>query len=181
MAALLFLDCSSLVSAFPPFFVWICPLQLREVQGGWMKPISYKQETGHRKDLYLGGSHRVLLWYIEMRFSFHWRHDHRSCLLAEGLKKVPAFMEVFLHVDSQPSSEPGSAQLAVCVFPVAEVCLAATVNSIWPNRLTQKQPAQQHGRFPNLGYLWSGHLSGYTIPARSLTSLTFCILFYKWR
>ena len=24
--------------------VWICPLELREGQGGWMKPISYKQE-----------------------------------------------------------------------------------------------------------------------------------------
>ena len=26
--------------------VWICPLELREGQGGWMKPISYKLETG---------------------------------------------------------------------------------------------------------------------------------------
>ena len=25
--------------------VWICPLELREGQGGWIKPLSYKQET----------------------------------------------------------------------------------------------------------------------------------------
>ena len=31
---------------FPPFPVWICPLELREGQGSWMKLISYKQETG---------------------------------------------------------------------------------------------------------------------------------------
>ena len=43
-----FLGCSSFVSTFPPFpdeqLFWICLLELRQGQGGWMKPISYKQE-----------------------------------------------------------------------------------------------------------------------------------------
>ena len=31
--------------------VWICPLELREGPGGWMKPISYKQEMGDMERL----------------------------------------------------------------------------------------------------------------------------------
>ena len=52
-AALLFPDCSSLISASLPWLtiVWICPLELREGLGGWMKPISYKQERGTKKGL----------------------------------------------------------------------------------------------------------------------------------
>ena len=40
--------------------VWICPFWLRTVLGGWIKLISYKQEMGTWKYLYLGGPHRVL-------------------------------------------------------------------------------------------------------------------------
>ena len=34
--------------------VWICPLEFREGQRGWIKPISYKQEMGDTRD-FLGG------------------------------------------------------------------------------------------------------------------------------
>ena len=48
--------------------VWICPLELREGQGGWMKPISYKQEAGdtERKAFVPGGPHRVLLGFSSL-------------------------------------------------------------------------------------------------------------------
>ena len=53
----------SFCSRFLPWLaaVWIHPLEFRELQGGWMKPISYKQETG---DLYLEWHHGVLLHFI---------------------------------------------------------------------------------------------------------------------
>ena len=38
--------------------VWIHPLELREGQGDWMRPISYKQETGTWKGFVLGRAPR---------------------------------------------------------------------------------------------------------------------------
>ena len=53
--ALLFLDCSSFFSLhFLPSLISNClnlPFGTQEGHGGWMKPIFYKQKTGHRKDL----------------------------------------------------------------------------------------------------------------------------------
>ena len=55
-----------------PLFPWlvtawisICPMELRDHLGGWMKPFSCKQETGDTVRLLCpGGPHRVLLCFI---------------------------------------------------------------------------------------------------------------------
>ena len=62
--AALFLDCPFLISAFPPFpdqQLFEQRLELREGQGSWMKPISYKQEMGDTERIWILESHRVLL------------------------------------------------------------------------------------------------------------------------
>ena len=41
--------------------VWIHPLELREGQGGWMKPISYRQEMENTEQISTPEPHRVLL------------------------------------------------------------------------------------------------------------------------
>ena len=40
--------------------VWIYPLELREDQGGWIKPISYRQEMEYTEEICTPESHRVL-------------------------------------------------------------------------------------------------------------------------
>ena len=41
--------------------VWIHPSKLREGQGGWMKPISYRQEMENTEQICTPEPHRVLL------------------------------------------------------------------------------------------------------------------------
>ena len=55
--------------------VWICPLKLREGPGGWMKFISYKQETGDTEricilDQYTEGS--VFCWVLIWETGWWW-------------------------------------------------------------------------------------------------------------
>ena len=58
-------DCSFSIFCFPSLpwsaTVWICPLGLREGEGGWMKPMSYKQEMGNREWICTPEPHAVLL------------------------------------------------------------------------------------------------------------------------
>ena len=43
---------------------WTWPLELKKGQGGWMKPISYKQETGDTERFWIQDPQRVLLGFI---------------------------------------------------------------------------------------------------------------------
>ena len=60
-----------------------------------MKPISYKQEREHRKDLYPGGPHRVLLSFITIHLTLG------QCSAEFGLHslRVDSFL---LHPDFYP-------------------------------------------------------------------------------
>ena len=57
----LFLLCFCIPSLPWLAIVWIHPLELREGQGGWMKPISYRQETENTEQICTPEHHRVLL------------------------------------------------------------------------------------------------------------------------
>ena len=59
----LFLCCFCIPSLLWLATVWTCPLELREGHGGWMKPISYKQEMGDTERLCTRESYRVLLGF----------------------------------------------------------------------------------------------------------------------
>ena len=57
----LLLPCFCIPSLLWSATVRICPLELREGHGGWMKPTSYKQETGDTERICTRELHRVLL------------------------------------------------------------------------------------------------------------------------
>ena len=57
----LFLLCFCIPSLLWLAIVWIHPLEFREGQGGWMKPISYRQEMENTEQICTPEPHRVLL------------------------------------------------------------------------------------------------------------------------